>query len=175
MKSSNNRISTGHLLISIYLLLVLTFILAIRVSAQNPGQAAYNFTLPTLDGKDSIELQKLRGKVVLLDFWATWCPPCKKAMPFLDELNSKYKNLEVVAVNVDDERNTALAFAEKLRLKLTMVYDGQKNIIEKYNVPEMPTSFLIDQYGYIQFVHAGYTEKDFDQMEFKIRGLLDLK
>lgn len=134
---------------------------------------APDFTLDVINSTDSISLSKLRGTVVLLDFWATWCPPCKKSLPYLSKLEGKYKNLKVIAVNIDDDRESALNFIKENNLNLTAVYDADKTVVSAYDIPEMPTAYLIDQYGKIKYTHSGYTEESIKKLEFAIRGLVD--
>jgi thiol-disulfide isomerase/thioredoxin len=137
------------------------------------GKAAPDFELQKLDGSGSVSLSKLRGKVILIDFWASWCAPCKKSLPYLAGLHNKYKALEVIAINVDDEKENGRAFLEQMDLKITAVFDDGKKVVGKYNVPVMPTAYLVDQYGKIQYIHSGYDEKSMKKLEFAIRGLID--
>ena len=136
-------------------------------------KAAPDFKLKMLEGPDSVTLSSLRGKVVLVDFWASWCPPCKKSLPLLAKLDNKYKNLNVVAINIDDEKENARQFLQKLKVELTVVHDTDKIVVSQYDVPELPTAYLIDQYGKIKMVHSGYNEEQLKKLEFTIRGLLD--
>ncbi len=137
------------------------------------GKAAPDFKLQKLGSGDSVSLSSLRGKVVLVDFWATWCAPCKKSLPQLAKLDVKYKNLVVVAINIDDDKKNALQFLKQFKLKINAVFDEGKKVVAKYNVPVMPTAYLVDHYGKIQYVHSGYSEKGMKNLEFTIRGLVD--
>jgi len=119
--------------------------------------------------------QKLKGKVVLVDFWASWCAPCKISLPLLAKLAKKYPGFIVIAINVDDEKENALKFLKDLKLDVTAVYDSNKKVVEAYDVPEMPTAYLVDQYGKIQYIHSGYKKEDIKKLEFILRGLLDNK
>jgi len=142
-------------------------------SSKQMGKDAPDFTLNKLMKSGTVSLSALRGKVVLIDFWATWCPPCKKSLPLLDALDAKYRNLKVVAINIDDDKENARAFLKQFKLKINAVYDEGKKIVELYDVPVMPTAYLVDQYGKIQYVHSGYNEKSMKKLEFTIRGLVD--
>ncbi len=139
------------------------------------GQSAPDFNLEKLDGSGPVSLSKLRGKVVLIDFWASWCAPCKKSLPYLAGLHDKYKGLEVIAINIDDDKENALKFLNTFEIDITAVFDAGKTTVEKYNVPVMPTAYLVDQYGKIQYIHSGYNEKSMKKLEFAIRGLIDHK
>ena len=110
---------------------------------------------------------------VLVDFWASWCAPCKLSMPKLEKLARKYKNFTVIAVNIDDDKTNALKFLKDLKLDVNAVHDSSKGVVSKYDVPEMPTAYLIDQYGIIQYIHSGYSEEKLKKLEFAIRGLID--
>lgn len=137
------------------------------------GQKAPEFNLEILEGGKTVSLSDFKGQVVLVDFWASWCAPCKISLPMLDELANKFKNMKVIAVNIDDDKANAFTFLKDMDVSLTVVHDSTKKVVALYNVPEMPTAYLIDQYGYIQFIHSGYKREDMRKLEFKVRGLLD--
>ena len=168
---SNQSFSKKVLFIFV-LLLFLTSTLSAGILDQM-GKEAPDFKLPKLNSSDTVSLSELRGKVVLVDFWATWCPPCKKSLPFFEKLDNKYKNLQVIAINIDDDKKNASQFLEQNNLKLTAVYDADKSVVGAFDVPVMPTAYLIDQYGKIQYIHSGYSEENMKKLEFAIRGLVD--
>jgi thiol-disulfide isomerase/thioredoxin len=137
------------------------------------GMKAPDFKLKKLLGNSKVSLSAYKGKVVLVDFWASWCAPCKISMPHLQKLSQKYKNFTVIAVNIDDEKENAIKFLKELNLEINAVHDSAKEVIEAYNVPEMPTAYLVDQYGKIQYIHSGYSEEKLNKLEFAIRSLVD--
>lgn len=137
------------------------------------GKKAPDFKLKSLTDNSEVSLSGLRGKVVLVDFWASWCAPCKISMPVLEKLSQKYKNFTVIAVNIDDDKANAIKFLKELKLKVNAVHDSSKEVVSAYNVPEMPTAYLVDQYGKIQYIHSGYSEEGIKKLEFAIRGLVD--
>jgi len=139
------------------------------------GEKAPEFNLKSLTDNSKVTLAGLKGKVVLLDFWASWCAPCKISMPHLDGLSKKYKNFVVIAVNVDDDKQNAIDFLKEMNLDINAVHDSAKEVVSAYDVPEMPTAYLIDQYGVIQYMHSGYSQEKLDKLEFAIRGLIDRK
>lgn len=145
------------------------------VQATEIGKDAPDFTLQSLTKKSQISLSNLKGKVVLVDFWASWCAPCKISMPHLSKLSRKYKNFIVVAVNIDDEKENAVKFLDDMGLDINAVHDASKKVVSAYDVPEMPTAYLIDQYGKVQYIHSGYSKEKLNKLEFAIRGLLDTK
>jgi len=170
-----NKIFIKNLFI---LCLLILFTNSVLFSAGNFDQVdkeAPDFKLETLNGPDSVTLSSLRGHVVLIDFWASWCPPCAKSLPLLAKLEQKYKNLAIVTINIDDEKENARQFLHKLNVDLTVVYDADKKVVSAYNVPELPSAYLIDQYGKIRLVHSAYNEEQVKKLEFTIRGLLDIK
>jgi thiol-disulfide isomerase/thioredoxin len=103
----------------------------------------------------------VKGRVVLLDFWASWCGPCKSSFPAMEQLKSKYddQGLTIIAVNVDEKPENMRGFLDSAKVSFTVVRDAQQKLIAAADVPKMPTSFLIDRSGKIRFLHAGF-ERD---------------
>ena len=134
--------------------------------------AAPPFTLPT--ETDSVSLAKLSGKVVYLDFWASWCAPCRKSFPWMQELQSRYKDkgLVVIAVNLDKNNDKAKEFLKQFPNDFIVAFDPDGKVAEQYKVMGMPSSYLIDPKGQIYFSHIGFREADTDQLETQIRKLL---
>jgi thiol-disulfide isomerase/thioredoxin len=156
-------------------LICVLFSVTVAFANIEKGQKAPDFNLPVLEGNETVSLSSYKGKVVLVDFWASWCAPCKISMPLLDMLAGKYTDFYILAINVDDEKENAVKFLRELNLSVKALYDSNKQVIEKYNVPEMPTAYLIDQYGIIQYIHSGYKEENIRKLEFALRGLVDKK
>ena len=120
-------------------------------------------------------LPDLKGKVVLIDFWASWCPPCKASFPAMDALLKKYgeKGFVVLAVNVDEDKREMDKFLKKASPTFTLVRDAQQKFVEAANVSTLPTSLLIDRTGKIRHVHSGFEgEKTTAQYEKQIEELL---
>jgi len=116
-----------------------------------PGTEALAFTLPDLDGKPK-SLSDFRGKVVFLNFWATWCDPCKDEMPSMEALYKKLKDrpFEIVAVSVDkDPADTVKEFVKKFGITFTVLHDRKGVIKERYKTTGVPETFIIDQNGVI--------------------------
>lgn len=139
------------------------------------AQKAPAFVLPG-DSKN-ISLANLKGKVVYLDFWASWCDPCRKSFPWMNDMHSRYdsKDFVIVAVNLDTSKNDALKFLEKVPAKFQIAYDPDGDVATKYNLKAMPTSYLIDKKGNLVFAHKGYREGDAPAVEKKIRKLINSK
>jgi cytochrome c biogenesis protein CcmG/thiol:disulfide interchange protein DsbE len=135
--------------------------------------ANLNFTLKDLNGKD-VSLSAYKGKVILLDFWATWCGPCKIEIPGFIELYSKYraKGLQVVGFSVDEPVSTVKPYVEQMKMNYpVLVGQGREDVLEAFGpLIGMPTTFIIGRDGRICKTHAGYTTKD--TFEEGIKGLL---
>jgi peroxiredoxin len=145
----------------------------------NVGERAKAFTLPRLrtDAKFNspvVSLQQLFGKIIVLHFWAAWCKSSTEELTALDRLQKQYgpEKMVVVAVNVDDEQKQALQFLKHQALNVLALYDEHKDVAGIYDVPRMPSSFIIDGNGLIRFIHCGFTEADVRNYELEIEGLL---
>lgn len=141
-----------------------------------PGDPAPECSLPYLaeDG-GTVSLSHLKGKVVFLDFWASWCPPCEKSFPFLDELHRQYhsKGLEVIAVNLDEEKQDALTFIKNHQVNFNVLYDAVGSCPEQYQVMAMPSSYIIDKSGKIQYVNYGFLSSEEEALRKQVTSLLN--
>lgn len=144
--------------------------------ALESGQVAPEIDLPDFTGKP-VRLRELRGKVVLVDFWASWCGPCKEELPLLDKLQRKYaqRGLAVIGVNVDDGEAIAKEFLQnrKLNLSFPVVNDRKHDVAARYAPGTMPSSFVVDREGRVRHVHSGFRSGDAAKLESVIQGLLD--
>jgi len=162
-------------------LLISSLVLALGLSAQavavSVGESAPQFTLPQLEGGKKLSLKNYRGKVVYLDFWASWCGPCRQSLPLMNELRAKLKGqgFEVVAVNLDEEPEAGLAFLKQFPVDYPVLSDTQGKTPEQYDVQGMPTSYLIDRKGNVQLVHIGFKKSDVAELEHQINQLLKKK
>ena len=140
-----------------------------------PLTAAPDFTLEDMDGK-SYALHDFRGKVVLVNFWATWCPPCRKEMPALEALYKKLgdESFTVLAVNQWEDPDHVFAYTGELNVFPTfpILFDPESNISEAYGVKGLPTSFLIDKQGRLAYRAVGGRAFDHPQVEQLVRTLL---
>jgi cytochrome c biogenesis protein CcmG, thiol:disulfide interchange protein DsbE len=144
--------------------------------AVEPGEQAKAFTLRT-QGDAQVSLSDFSGKVVYLDFWASWCPPCRESFPWLTKIQEKYgkDKLQVIAVNVDKKQKDADRFIAELNPGFLIAFDPQGATPADYNVPGMPTSYLIGPDGKIISVHKGFKEETPAQVEQEIAALLGEK
>lgn len=159
-------------MIRILLTLVLSTLCSVA-AAVSTGRAAPDFTLRTLDGPN-LRLQEQRGRVVLLNFWATWCGPCRQEMPHLNRLYDKYRaaGFTLLGVNIDDDARNAAGLSTKLGLKFPVLLDTDKKVSHLYDLATMPSTVLIDRDGRVRFVHLGYKDGYESTYEKQIRELL---
>jgi len=151
-----------------------------------PGTKAPNFTLPTLDG-GTVTLSnyaKAPGKVVVMDIWATWCPPCRLEIPYLIDLQDKFKEkpVAILGVSLDKSKSDVTAFAKQQKINYTIALDpGADKLASLYKVGGIPTTYIIDKHGVIRYVHSGFPRDKAEQkaeiakMEKEIRELLAKK
>jgi len=143
-------------------------------AAADVGQQAPEFTAPALDGASSISLGAYRGKVVYLDFWASWCPPCLTSLPLLEDLRKQFPSdqFQILAVNVDQDPDKARKFLERSPIGYPSATDPKGRIPETFGIETMPTSFLIDRRGVIRYVHHGFRKGDVTELHDRIQKLL---
>ena len=119
-------------------------------------------------------LNDYKGKLVYLDFWASWCIPCRKSFPFMNEMQGKYKDkgLEIIAINLDTDITLVRKFLKHYPTQFKIAYDSTGDTAEKFNVKAMPTSFLIKRNGEIVATLSGFRKKDAGKIEKLIQSNL---
>jgi peroxiredoxin len=142
-------------------------------SAIAPATPAPDFNLHAMSGSN-LRLKEQRGRVVMVNFWATWCAPCRQEMPQLVRLYEKYRatGFVLIGVNVDDDSSKAVEVAKKLGVTFPVVLDADKTVSKLYDVSTMPSTVLIDRDGKVRYVHRGYLAGYEDNYEKQIRELL---
>jgi len=152
---------------------VLTLCAAMPAQAIAPAALAPDFTLRSADGQN-MRLQEQRGHVVLVNFWASWCGPCKQEMPHLNRLYEKYRasGFVLLGVNIDEDPRQAAASAQRMGLKFPVLLDGDKRVSRQYELSSMPSTVLIDRDGRVRHVHLGYRDGLEDTYEKQIRELV---
>jgi peroxiredoxin len=137
------------------------------------GQTAPDFELKSSTG-ENLRLSEYRGEVVMINFWATWCGPCRQEMPLLDELYNRYQRVgfNLLGVNIDDDSRRAMQMAEELGIDFPVLFDAGKEVSRLYDVEAMPVTVLVDREGRVRYVHHGYKPGYEDMYLDQIRSLL---
>jgi peroxiredoxin len=142
-------------------------------SAIAPTTPAPDFSLHAMSGPN-MRLKDQRGRVVMVNFWATWCAPCRQEMPQLNRLYEKYRSsgFVLLGVNVDEDSSKAAEVAAKLGITFPVLLDADKSVSKLYDLSTMPSTVLIDRDGKVRYVHRGYLAGYEDAYEKQIRELL---
>ncbi len=159
---------------SIVLGALLTILTATGVASSDlTGQQAPDFVLKSSTG-ENLRLSEYRGDVVMINFWATWCGPCRQEMPLLDELHSRYQRVgfSLLGVNIDDDSRRAMQMIEDLGVSFPVLFDDSKSVSKLYEVDAMPVTVLVDREGNVRHVHHGYKPGYEDKYLTQIRSLL---
>ncbi len=137
------------------------------------AEPARDFTLATKNG-GQVTLSALRGKVVYVDFWATWCPPCRKSFPWLNAMHDRYakQGLEIVAISIDNAQEPVDRFLKEIPPRFTVATDPDATLADVYGLRMMPTSYLIDRNGDVYATHRGFSSNDTAAVEEEIEKLL---
>jgi len=128
----------------------------------------------TTRADDDLNLAALQGKVVYLDFWASWCAPCRKSFPWMDAMQRTYaaRGLVVVAVNLDQERPLADEFLREFNPHFRVMFDSKGALAESFKVSGMPSSFVIDRRGVVRYQHVGFREQTQAALDDELRALV---
>ncbi|MDH3860126.1 MAG: TlpA family protein disulfide reductase [Gammaproteobacteria bacterium] len=137
------------------------------------GQPAPDFALKSSTGQN-LRLSEYRGDVVMINFWATWCGPCRQEMPLLDELYARYQRVgfNLLGVNIDDDSRRAMQMIDELGVSFPVLFDARKEVSELYEVEAMPVTVLVDREGTVRYVHHGYKPGYENAYLDQIRSLL---
>ncbi|VAW70965.1 Thioredoxin family protein [hydrothermal vent metagenome] len=153
----------------------LALLVAIVFSNTAFAAKAPAFSLKGDNGK--VELSTYQGQVVYVDFWASWCKPCRKSFPFMNNMERKYakKGLKIIAINMDSKQADAGKFLKKNPAKFTIAYDPDGKTANAYKLRVMPTSYIIDRKGNITFTHKGFKPGQVEELEKLIVQTLNKK
>lgn len=137
-----------------------TAVILMTVSSVTAGikeTAAPDFTLKSVGG-ENLKLSEYRGEVVLINFWASWCGPCRQEMPVLSELHDKYKALgfTVLGVNVEEDSSKARKLLQEMSVSFPVLLDNEGVVSKQYDVVAMPSTVLVDRNGNMRYLHKGY-------------------
>jgi cytochrome c biogenesis protein CcmG/thiol:disulfide interchange protein DsbE len=141
------------------------------------GNPAPDFSVKVLARPGAtLSLNELRGKVVLVDFWGTYCGPCKQSLPKLQALSAKYSEagLRVIGISEDEpeDKDKIVAFADSHGAKFAIAWDEDRSVAHRYKPDTMPSSYTIDRRGIVRYVHVGYRDGDDQVLEKEVQGLL---
>lgn len=146
------------------------------IAKPETGKPAPGFSLPDLFGTHSqVNVQSLSGKIILIDFWASWCPPCRKSLPELGRLKTRYPDLKIIAVSIDEDKKKALDFLKKPDSNILFLHDVKRVVAEQFDLGGMPSAYLIDRKGILRNRFDGYGETDMLKIEKEIKKLLEEK
>ena len=145
----------------------------LSASAAELSGPAPDFVLPARDG-GQVALSELQGQVVLLNFWATWCGPCRQEMPHLEALYERYRDLgfTLLGVNVEEDSSGADKFLKETPVTFPILFDPKSQVSKSYDVIAMPSTVLIDRAGNMRFIHHGYQPGYENEYQTQIRALL---
>jgi peroxiredoxin len=143
------------------------------IAAVNPGAPAPAFTLAARDG-GKLSLADLKGQVVMINFWATWCGPCRQEMPLLAQLHDKYEPLgfTMLGVNVEPDSAAAVAWLKSVPVTFPILFDTDSAVAGSFGVEGMPSSVLVDRNGQVRYIHRGYKPGDEAKYADMIRSLV---
>ncbi len=138
-------------------------------------QPYINLELPSLNDYQRASLSDYEGQVIYLDFWASWCKPCRHSFPVMNQWHKKYApaGLKIIAVNLDQVRDNADTFLQQMTPEFLVLWDPEQYSAKRYQIPGMPSSVLIDRQGNIRLVHRGFSEQDRPNLEKAIEVLLN--
>jgi len=143
------------------------------LGAKEVSGPAPDFTLASASGKN-IKLSELRGEVVMVNFWASWCGPCREELPLLDTLYQQYRDygFTLLGVNVDENRAAADKLLQQIPVSFPVLYDPSSAVSELYKVDAMPSTILIDRDGNLRYLHRGYKPGYEDQYDAEVKALV---
>lgn len=138
-------------------LLSLIALLLVPMTGMSISGKAPDFTLKSRDGKN-LRLSDYRGQVVMINFWASWCGPCRQEMPLLEDMYKRYGKLgfTILGVNVDTDSTKAINYLKDVQVTFPIVYDTGNTVSKSFNVNAMPTTVIVDRNGNMRFLHQGY-------------------
>jgi len=152
---------------------LLAFLFVVGPAAGDDRQPAPDFTLTDANGQ-SVTLSDLRGQVVMINFWASWCGPCREEMPLLEQIYQRYEPLgfTLLGINVEENPADGQAFLKERPVTFKVLYDPENGISKLYDVVAMPSTVLIDRKGNIRFLHYGYKPGYENDYQDQIRTLV---
>ena len=166
---NNNMMSSlKNVLVSLVLFSCISFIPATFANEKSNDTSLQSF--------DSL-IASHKGKVIYLDFWASWCGPCRKSFPWMNDIQQQYQQqgLVVISVNVDNQKSLAEEFLNEIPANFTVFYDPKGKVARKFKLKGMPSSYLIDRSGKMVATHVGFSKSKSSHYEQEIKALLNQK
>lgn len=155
-----------------FILFTLIAVSSLSVAAVDKT-AAPDFTLKSHSG-ENIKLSELRGQVVMINFWASWCGPCRQEMPLLEALHARYEPLgfTLLGVNVEEDSRKARSMLDELSVSFPILFDNENKVSKQYDVIAMPSTVIVDRDGNIRYVHHGYKPGDEEKYQNVLRAVI---
>lgn len=171
--NSSSSASLRQWLMTSALVLTITFASISAIANPTSGDQSPDFTLKSRDG-GNIKLSEQRGNIVLVNFWASWCGPCREELPAFEKLYQEYQDLgvEILAVNVDSEAEKANVLLDDIEVSFPVLFDTSGEVSQLYDVSAMPTTVLVDRDGNVRLLHPGYRKGDEKKYEKAIKMLM---
>ncbi len=153
--------------------ILVIFTVSTLAASSLQGQVAPDFVLRSATG-ENLRLSENRGDVVLINFWATWCGPCRQEMPLLDDLYGRYQRVgfNLLGVNIDEDSRRAMQMVQELGVNFPVLFDENKEVSKLYDVEAMPVTILVDREGIVRHIHHGYKPGYEEKYLTEIRSLL---
>lgn len=170
MKHTYNHLVKYSVSLMVSLMLLLVSAGAWSEDLKGP---APDFTLKSVRG-DNLRLSEHRGEVVMINFWASWCAPCRDEMPILNDLYLRYRDLgfTLLGVNVEEDGNAARKLLNELKVVFPVVFDGDNSVSKLYDIEAMPSTVLVDRDGNLRYLHRGYLPGYEEDYERQVRELM---
>ena len=165
---------TMFFVLSSTILISFLLVSTVVVAAQLANKPSPICELTTLEGKPIESLQALKGEVVYVDFWASWCPPCAQSFPFLNQLQQDFgeQGLRIIGVNLDEKATDADKFLTRHSPKFHIAADPTKQCAKDFDVIAMPSSYLIDREGVVRYIHRGFRPGETEELRLIVEQLL---
>jgi len=159
-----------HIVKSLATCLLLIGVIQARADISGP---APDFTLKSRSG-ENVKLSELRGQVVMINFWASWCGPCRQEMPILEQIYRHYQPMgfTLLGINVEEDSSAANKVLKDISVSFPVLYDNKNQVSESYQVRAMPSTFLIDRDGQVRYMHKGYQSGYEDAYPEQVRELI---